>query len=670
MIIDGHNDLVLHRWRGEPTEHLDLDEARAADFAGGFFALYVPSPAVPDPTGTPYAVPLPDRIPHAEAARIADELFDELCALPVGRATSVEDFRPGEVTAIVHLEGAEPIAADLSNLDEWYRRGLRSIGLVWSRPNDFAEGVPFRFPSSPDTGGGLTTAGRELVAACNRLGIMVDVSHLNEAGFWDVAQLSKAPLVATHSNAHALSPASRNLLDAQLAAIRDSNGIVGVNFAVTFLREDGALVPDTPITEIVRHIDYLVATMGIDHVAFGSDFDGAVVPTELGGAAGLPKLVAALSGPATTTPRSPRSRTRTGCASWVRRGTDRGCQTPLRAKNPRALRLKTRTPSWLKTSLVVKTVPRPGFFDEGCTSVTVERPDSVSPGRTGAVQRISSTPGEPSDAESRRTARTNMPMKSAVVCQPLAISPPNGDLAAASRSTWNGCGSNRLANSTISCSETVTGPTSTTSPMWKSSQWRMTRDAIDTVVGCAPGNSARCRSPSSASAATTSAAASTRRRRGPSSMPRSAPESRSSTPPTSMATVEGVKSSSAGSCSGRRDQVVLATKFGKEMGDGAERRGSRDYIRAALEASLQRLQTDVIDLYQHHEEDPGTPLEETIGTLDELVDEGTIRAYGTSNYRAETLEQAAGLARTAYVSEQSEYSWLRREAEADAAPGL
>ncbi len=119
---------------------------------------------------------------------------------------------------------------------------------------------------------------------------------------------------------------------------------------------------------------------------------------------------------------------------------------------------------------------------------------------------------------------------------------------------------------------------------------------------------------------------------------------------------------------GRRDEVVLATKFGKEMGDGAQRRGSRAYIRAALAASLQRLQTDVVDLYQHHEEDPGTPLEETIGALEELVAEGKIRTYGTSNYRAETLERARGLASAAYVSEQSEYSWLRRHAEEDVLP--
>jgi membrane dipeptidase len=294
VIIDGHNDLVLHRWRGEPSDHFDLEAAQAAGFAGGFFALYVPSPPTPDPTGTPYALPLPEPIPHEEAARIAEELFEALCDLPVARATSAGDFTTGRITAIVHMEGAEPIASDLSNLERWYERGLRSLGLVWSRPNDFAEGVPFCFPASPDTGSGLTEAGRELVRACNRLGILVDLSHLNEAGFWDVAALSDAPLVATHSNAHALCAASRNLLDPQLDAIRASNGIVGVNFAVTFLRADGLLVPETPITEIVRHIDYLVDRMGVEHVAFGSDFDGAVVPEELGGAAGLPKLVAAL----------------------------------------------------------------------------------------------------------------------------------------------------------------------------------------------------------------------------------------------------------------------------------------------------------------------------------------------------------------------------------------
>jgi aryl-alcohol dehydrogenase-like predicted oxidoreductase len=119
---------------------------------------------------------------------------------------------------------------------------------------------------------------------------------------------------------------------------------------------------------------------------------------------------------------------------------------------------------------------------------------------------------------------------------------------------------------------------------------------------------------------------------------------------------------------GRRDQVVLATKWGKPMGDGADRRGSRDYILGAVEASLRRLQTDVIDLYQHHEEDPETPLEETVATVEQLVAEGTVRAWGTSNYRAETLERVRALASDAFVSEQSEYSLLRRDAEAELLP--
>jgi aryl-alcohol dehydrogenase-like predicted oxidoreductase len=119
---------------------------------------------------------------------------------------------------------------------------------------------------------------------------------------------------------------------------------------------------------------------------------------------------------------------------------------------------------------------------------------------------------------------------------------------------------------------------------------------------------------------------------------------------------------------GRRERVVLATKFGHDMGDGEEARGSREYMRMALDASLRRLQTDWIDLYQYHRPDRETPLEETIGALDELVREGRIRAYGTSNHSAQQVEEAAGLAQEPYVSEQSEYSWLRRDAEGELLP--
>jgi membrane dipeptidase len=291
VILDGHNDLVLRTWRGEEPKHIDLSTAAEADFAGGFFALYVPSPQPKEPRTAHYSLPLADPIPTEEAARVAGELYETLCSLPVEIATSADDFRPGQVTAIVHLEGADPLAPDLSDLEGWYERGLRSLGLVWSRGNAFAEGVPFRFPASPDTGPGLTAAGKALVRRCNELGMLVDLSHLNEAGFWDVARLSTAPLVATHSNAHALCASTRNLTDAQLDAIGASGGVVGINFAVSFLREDGGQDRTTPLSEIVRHAAYVAERIGVDHIAFGSDFEGAVVPDALGGTAGLPQLV-------------------------------------------------------------------------------------------------------------------------------------------------------------------------------------------------------------------------------------------------------------------------------------------------------------------------------------------------------------------------------------------
>jgi membrane dipeptidase len=132
------------------------------------------------------------------------------------------------------------------------------------------------------------------VRRCNELGLLVDLSHLNERGFRDVARISTAPLVATHSNAHALCPSTRNLTDAQLDAVAASGGVVGVNFGTSFLREDGLTTPDTPVADVVRHVDYLAGRMGVDHVAIGSDFDGALPPGSLAGADRLPVLLEAV----------------------------------------------------------------------------------------------------------------------------------------------------------------------------------------------------------------------------------------------------------------------------------------------------------------------------------------------------------------------------------------
>ena len=172
--------------------------------------------------------------------------------------------------------------------------GLRSIGPVWSRENRFGHGVPFRFPSSPDTGPGLTDLGQELVRQCNARRILIDLSHMNEKGFWDVAAISTAPLVATHSNVHALSQTSRNLTARQLAAIRESRGVVGLNYATGFLREDGKMVANTGLDVMLRHLDALLEALGEDGVALGSDFDGAMMPQPIGDAAGVPRLVEAM----------------------------------------------------------------------------------------------------------------------------------------------------------------------------------------------------------------------------------------------------------------------------------------------------------------------------------------------------------------------------------------
>jgi membrane dipeptidase len=314
-VFDGHNDVLLriHQSEGERSffeeldfGHLDLPRARRGGFAGGLFAVFVPGRGS-EPPGSPpegaYEYPLASPVDPDEARQTAEQVAGVLFRLEedgggglrvVRTGAELEEcIASGVVAAVLHFEGAEPIGS-LDELESWYERGLRSLGLVWSRGNAYAEGVPFRFPASPDTGPGLTAAGRELVHMCNRLGVLVDLSHLNQRGFFDVAAVSEAPLVASHSNAHALCPSTRNLADEQLDAIAASGGLAGVNFAVGFLREDGQLVPDTPLDVIVAHFEYLVERMGIDHVGFGSDFEGAIVPVELGDAAGLPRLVDAL----------------------------------------------------------------------------------------------------------------------------------------------------------------------------------------------------------------------------------------------------------------------------------------------------------------------------------------------------------------------------------------
>ena len=312
-VFDGHNDLLLRLLRdpadreaiwlkGEGKGHLDLPRMKAGGFAGGFFAVYIPSPQADDDADVeaimdapPYDLALPDLIGVKAAQPVAAAKVGHLMWMErtgtLAICRSVADIRAamaaGKIAAILHFEGAEPIGEDLDALHLWHAAGLRSLGPVWSRPTVFGHGVPFRFPGAPDTGPGLTEAGKRLVTECNALKIMIDLSHLNEKGVDDVAALSDAPLVATHSNAHAVTPSTRNLTDRQLAMIRESDGMVGLNFATVFLRADGRKSPFEGWDPLLRHLDHLIEHLGETRVGLGSDFDGATVPTDIGDAAGL-----------------------------------------------------------------------------------------------------------------------------------------------------------------------------------------------------------------------------------------------------------------------------------------------------------------------------------------------------------------------------------------------
>lgn len=314
-VFDGHNDVLLRLLtldeshpervfiKGGRGGHLDLPRAFEGGFAGGLFAVYIPTPKDSvGSTNTPMAGT--GFLNLTDAQKTAFTMISTLVRIERSAAgkfkicRSVTDIRQamasGAIAAVMHIEGAEMIDPNLQVLDVLHQAGLRSIGPLWSRDNIFGYGVPFSFHSSPDIGPGLTERGEALVRACNELKIMVDLSHLTEKGFWDVARISNAPLVASHSNAHAICPHSRNLTDRQLDAIRERDGLVGVNFGVIFIRADGKKNVETPLEDLIHHIDYLVERIGLERVGLGSDYDGAAVPAGLGSVDRLQALVEAL----------------------------------------------------------------------------------------------------------------------------------------------------------------------------------------------------------------------------------------------------------------------------------------------------------------------------------------------------------------------------------------
>ena len=321
-VFDGHNDVLFRLWKkstshpesdfldGDNEGHLDLPRMRKGGFVGGLFAVYVPTPGESLDKldelmrGTRYDVPLSPVMQASEAMPTALAMMAILFRIERASQGAFKVCRNaaeirlcvanGVIAAVLHMEGAEAIDRDLDALELFHQAGLRSLGPVWSRPTIFGHGVPFRYPSTGDTGPGLTDAGKALVRACNELGIAIDLSHMTEKGFWDVAKLSSKPLIASHSNAHAISPHARNLTDKQLDAIAGSGGLVGLNFATCFLRPDGQRGTDTPIELMLRHLDHLIERLGEGHVGLGSDFDGANIPEGIGDVTGLSALRAAM----------------------------------------------------------------------------------------------------------------------------------------------------------------------------------------------------------------------------------------------------------------------------------------------------------------------------------------------------------------------------------------
>ena len=310
-VFDGHND-ILSRLTYEGSEgaerrfldgdasmDIDLPRARKGGLAGGLCAVYVSTQS--------RALDANGDLPRVERSSAIDQTMAQAALLRRIEAQSnggfticrsVADIRAaiarGSFAAVFHIEGIEAAGPDLDLVHVLHAAGLRTLGPVWSRPNIFAHGVPFRFGHSPDIGPGLTEAGRELIRLCNQLKIMVDLSHMNDAGFWDIAKISDAPLVASHSNAFAICAHSRNATDRQLDAIRDTGGLIGLNFGVKFLHPEGKADPNLDLSVMVRHIDYLVERVGIDHVGLGSDFDGTMISKKIGDVTGLPRLLDAL----------------------------------------------------------------------------------------------------------------------------------------------------------------------------------------------------------------------------------------------------------------------------------------------------------------------------------------------------------------------------------------
>jgi membrane dipeptidase len=207
----------------------------------------------------------------------------------VESAADLDDFETSDKSlyGLFSMEGASPLCGDLKMLETFYRQGLRAIGLTWNHRNELADGLGVQ------SNYGLTPFGRQVVTRMNELGMVVDLAHINEAGFWEAMELSSDPIIVSHADAKALCGHRRNMSDTQLDAIKANNGFIGICFSPNFLNPKPA---EASLEDVVRHIDYICERIGPDHVAFGSDYDGIeTTPIGLEDVSCFPRVLERLS---------------------------------------------------------------------------------------------------------------------------------------------------------------------------------------------------------------------------------------------------------------------------------------------------------------------------------------------------------------------------------------
>jgi membrane dipeptidase len=226
----------------------------------------------------------------------------------VALATKYSDIVKNDgkrVSIVVGFEGGEALGQDLRILNVFHRLGLRRLTLTWNNRNAIADGVRWQRGR-----GGLTEFGAEAVAECNRLGILIDVSHITDQGFWDTLAASKDPVIASHSNCRALCGSMRNLTDEMMKALAEKGGVIGVNYVPFFLTDidygklsagdeaERKKAEGVTVDRVVEHIDHMVEVIGdTDHTGLGSDFDGVpAIAKGLEDVSKLPNLTKALVG--------------------------------------------------------------------------------------------------------------------------------------------------------------------------------------------------------------------------------------------------------------------------------------------------------------------------------------------------------------------------------------